>query len=137
VQLEMIVPRLDFIDDVDLSSILGNMWENAIESCIRARERGADTASICFRSFVSNNHFVMELSNTCIPNKSGEFQSSKTELGHGIGLKVIRSLTDKHHGICGFRIDGYTFISRVVLPVNTDHADGIDDFTVFNWSSAK
>lgn len=137
VQLEMIVPRLDFIDDVDLSSILGNMWENAIESCIRARDCGTDTASIYFRTFVSNNHFAMELANTCIPHETDELQSRKTGPGHGIGLNVIRNLTDKHHGLCGFRTEGDTFISRVAIPVNADHVDGIDDCTVFNWSSAK
>ena len=137
VQLEIIVPRLVFMNDVDLSSILSNMWENAIESCIRVREGGTDTASICFRTFVSNNHFVMELSNTCIPNESGELQSGKTGPGHGIGLNVIRKLTDKHNGICGFRAEDDTFISRVAIPVNTDHADGIDDCTVFNWNSVK
>lgn len=137
VRLEMIVPPLGFIDDIDLSAVLGNMWENAIEGCMRARENGAVNVSICFCTFINNNHFVMELSNTCIPHESDELQSRKTESGHGIGLNVIRKLTNKYHGIYEFRTEFDVFVSRVAIPVNSDHADGIYDFTVFNWSSVQ
>ena len=137
VRLEMIVPSLSFIDDIDLSAVLGNMWENAIEGCMRARENEAVNVSICFRSFVSNNHFVMELSNTCIPHEPDVLQSSKEETGHGIGINVIKKLTDKYHGIYGFRAEDNVFITRVAIPVNADHADGIYDCTVFNWSNEQ
>ncbi len=137
VQLEMVVPILSFIDAVDLVSVLGNLWENAIEGCIRANENGLCNTSILFRTFVNANHFIVEQSNSCIFSQDTDLHSTKPDYGHGTGINVIKKVVEKYHGIYGYRISNNTFITRVAFPVDSSSFDGLDSCVVFNWNSDK
>ncbi|MBQ8995866.1 MAG: sensor histidine kinase [Oscillospiraceae bacterium] len=131
-KIELLVPPLSFIDAVDLCSILGNMWENAIEACIKAIDNTVEPF-IIFRTFVNANHFIMELTNTSITPPAENFKSSKKSPGHGLGIKSIKKLTKKYHGICDFDASEKVFTSRVAIPVNTVSAESIDQCVVLNW----
>jgi hypothetical protein len=90
VTLEMIVPSLTFIDPVDLCSILGNIWDNAIEGCAKAFDSGEESVFIVFKTFVNANHFIMELTNTSVTEPTSDLETSKTSPGHGIGINLLR-----------------------------------------------
>ncbi len=133
----MIVPQLDFIDAVDLVSILGNLWENAIDGCMHAHEERFDIPSITFRTFVNSNHFVLELSNSCVSNLGSSLSLPKNEPGHGIGTSVIRKLVDKYHGIYGYKVINNVYISRVAIPISSESYDKLDACIVFNWKTTN
>ena len=136
IQLELVVPPLDFIDSVDLCSILGNVWENAIEGCVSYRNAGNDSPSIKFMTFVNANHFIMEMSNSSITPSDTDLTTSKTEPGHGIGIKIIKRLVSQYHGISDFIAQEDLFITRVAIPINT-LSGSIDSCVVYNWRSGQ
>lgn len=135
ITLDLVVPSLDFIDPADLCSIIGNMWENAIEGCQRAQQRGTYDPSITFQTFVNANHFILDLTNTSTTSPYTDLHSSKTGSGHGVGLKSIQKLSDQYHGVCDFLPQEGSFTARIALPVHTDSADALDSCVVFNWRS--
>ena len=136
IQLELVVPPLDFMDSVDLSSILGNIWENSIDACISYKNADNDSPSIVFKTFVNANHFIMEMSNSSITQPDTDLKTSKTEPGHGIGIKIIKRLVSKHHGISEFTVQEGLFITRVAIPINSP-SDKINNCIVFNWRSPQ
>ncbi len=137
VQLEMIVPQLSFIDPTDLCSILGNMWDNAIEGCLCARESGKEPVSIGFKTFVNANHFIMELSNTSVTDSEAGLKTNKSTPGHGIGIKSIQKLTNKYHGIYDFDAQEGLFVTHIAIPVNAKSPDSLDRCTIINWRNGR
>ena len=137
VTLEMIVPPLTFIDPVDLCSILGNIWDNAIEGCAKAFDSGEDSVSIVFKTFVNANHFIMELTNTSVTDPASDLETSKTSPGHGIGIKSIKKLLDKNRGVYDFEALEGRFVARVAIPAKLESSDPMDHCVVINWRSAK
>ena len=138
INLELVVPPLDFIDSVDLCSILGNMWENAIEGCQRAfSDNISPSPLITFKTYVNANHFIMSMSNSSTTPPNTDFSSTKAESGHGIGIKTMKRLVDKYHGICDFEAQERVFFTHIALPINTLSADEYNHCVVFNWRNDK
>ena len=135
ITLDLVVPSLDFIDPADLCSIIGNMWENALEGCQRAQQQGISDPSITFQTYVNANHFILDLTNTSTTSPYTDLHSSKTGSGHGVGLKSIQKLTDQYHGVCDFLPKEGSFTARIALPVHTESADALDSCVVLNWRS--
>ena len=87
------------ITDEDACSLLGNLWDNAIEACDRIQET---ETWIDFQMNIRPGKFLIEITNPyqeVVQDKKGNFQSLKNEKGmHGIGLKTIRDITERYRG---------------------------------------
>lgn len=99
--------RLDFIEDLDLISIVGNLLDNAIEAAERV-DADKDRHVVCNIYMGNNNHFlVMEFRNNYIVpliQEKERYISTKREAdSHGIGLHTVKKLVEKYGGI--MRID--------------------------------
>ena len=106
----------------DMGIILNNGLDNAIEACMRMREKqpGAE-AYITIRSFRAKNMFFIEIENsfdgTALFNKdSGLPISTKEDKEvHGIGLKNIRKCAVKYGGDMDCIVKGNKFILSVMV----------------------
>ena len=98
--------NLDYMQSIDITTIFGNILDNAIEACEKAEEK-----EIRLRIYPFNGLIYVELSNTFrVPihmGKSGRPQSIKGE-GHGIGLENVENALRQYNGDIQYTIeDGY------------------------------
>ncbi len=92
------VPQELSIPDNDLTVLIGNLVENAVEACI-AQTAGPKKLQIC--GSIQGSRLLFTIDNTfSTPVRRdlvGDFLSSK-RAGHGIGLESARSIARRHGG---------------------------------------
>lgn len=91
---------VDFIDNVDISSMFGNLLSNAYEAAVDSEEKSIEFEII---SKPTQKTTVIRLSNSCseAPEKgeNGNYASRKKDKeNHGIGQKSIKRLVGKYNG---------------------------------------
>lgn len=108
---------LDFMSDMDITALLDNLLENALEAAARAKEKNI------FLSFHEQNksYVVIKIQNDCARApcvEHGKIVSlKKDEHAHGIGLKSIRRIAAKYNGAVKWQhhAETATFEMAVVL----------------------
>ncbi len=116
------LPDTVTIKAYDMGIILNNGLDNAVEACIRMREKQPDAqAYITIRSFKAKNMFFIEIENSfdgmALPRKdSGLPISTKEDKEvHGIGLRNIRKCAVKYGGDVDCIVKGSRFILSVMV----------------------
>lgn len=106
----------------DMGIILNNGLDNAIEACIRMREKQPEAeAYITIRSFKAKNMYFIEIENSfdgaaLFHRDSGLPISTKEDKEvHGIGLKNIRKCAVKYGGDMDCIVKGNRFILSVMV----------------------
>ena len=106
----------------DMGIILNNGLDNAIEACMRMREKQPDSeAYITIRSFRAKNMYFIEIENSfdgaaLFDKDSGLPISTKEDKEvHGIGLKNIRKCAVKYGGDMDCIVKGDRFILSVMV----------------------
>ena len=106
----------------DMGIILNNGLDNAIEACMRMKDKQPDTeVYITIRSFRAKNMYFIEIENSfdgaALFNKdSGLPISTKEDKEvHGIGLKNIRKCAVKYGGDMDCIVKGNRFILSVMV----------------------
>ncbi len=110
-------------DVVDLTVILGNLMENAIESCRLLPINHKRLIRIWIKK--TDSSLLLQIENTCLTSESdfpdftdsSGFVSSKASPLHGQGLKSIQFAADKYGGSAEFKKYNGIFTSRVVLNI--------------------
>lgn len=110
------LPPEQTVSDVELSILLGNLLENALESLSREPEgrrslylRG-DAENGCLRLVVENSF------TGSIQARGGAFLSTKHE-GLGVGVRAVRTIAEKHGGLADFSADGTVFRAQLMIPL--------------------
>ncbi len=106
----------------DMGIILNNGLDNAIEACMRMREKQPDAqAYITIRSFRAKNMYFIEIENSfdgmaLSRGDSGLPISTKADKEvHGIGLRNIRKCAVKYGGDVDCIVKGNRFILSVMI----------------------
>lgn len=121
--------NMTFADNIniemrDLSSLLNNLLDNAIEAVTYDLGRGENkTAYIRGRVWTEDDMLVVELENSKCPEQEvqeteGKYISSKDEKdGHGYGLQIIRRIAEKYGGKMEIGSTENYFKNRVTIKV--------------------
>ncbi len=119
---EFIYPKELSISAFDMSIILNNGLENAIEACkLRKEHMGENDTYITLRSYRRGNMFFLEITNPfwenpSIDQKTGDFVTIKEEKElHGMGLKNIKNTAGKYYGDISCDIQSSVFKLTVML----------------------
>lgn len=108
---------LDFVKPLDLCTLIGNVMDNAIESCRRIPEK--ERRSIRLHASQRGNTVVLSVRNTFLtaPNlRDGLPATTKDAPGnHGYGLRNMRYLAEHYDGTLSCRIEDEEFVLRVAL----------------------
>lgn len=106
----------------DMGVILNNGLDNAIEACVRMREKQPDAeAYITIRSFRTKNMYFIEIENSfdgsALSRGDSGFPIStkKDKEVHGIGLKNIRKCAVKYGGDLDCIVKGSKFTLSVMV----------------------
>lgn len=101
------------ISDNELSILIGNLFDNALEHC------GGEDKLIELNINNIKNHFSIELKNSISDDNkyySKYLISRKSEKNHGIGTKSIIQIVENHKGIISFDVVDSTFICKILIP---------------------
>lgn len=107
------------IPEPEFCVLLGNLLENALDSCLLQRSDASPSESfIKLAAEMNGNHtLLLTLDNSC-PNppvfQKGRFLSSKHE-GLGIGTQSVRSIAEKYQGDARFTWKDGVFFASVML----------------------
>lgn len=116
------------IDSVDLTTLVGNLLDNAIEASMKvvAREAaGAEASGVAAYVDLSisdrvGNQLLMSVENSTAEApvlKDGRFLSSKTKGDHGIGMGQIDSVVEKYDGFITRKAEDGVFSTYVRIPL--------------------
>ncbi len=110
--------KLDFIDVMDLYALLGNAIDNAIECVSKFKEDSKRVISVNVST--KNSFTILQFEN--YSDTLGETDedlpvTTKTEIGHGFGLKSIKYIAKKYNGNMYWANKDGIFSLQVMLPI--------------------
>ena len=114
-KLKVVIPKEIAISDIDLCLIFGNLLDNAITACRKAKagsrfiRLSADLDTPGFLYVTMVNSFSGE-----VYKRNGKYISTK-EKKSGIGLTSIQATTEKYQGFSNFYTENHEFISNIML----------------------
>lgn len=113
--------ELDFMRSGDLTSLFGNIIDNAIEYERTVADR--DKRCILLKVFRKGELILIHAENYCVTDIEYKNDLPKTTKGsndyHGYGLKSVRYVAKKYGGNVNINRSGDLFVIDVVLPVPT------------------
>ena len=105
----------DGIEERDLTPLLFNLLDNSINAQEKVKDKWIDVnirmvkGYLCINVENSTSEDVMATNPDLV---------SKRE-GHGLGLRIVRSIIDKYNGMVSFISSSNTFKAEVMLMINT------------------
>ncbi len=110
------VPDKMSIKPIDISIILGNALDNAIEANGLLSE---ESKGIELRAYIEMEHLVLKVKNRYIENRIQEDLSTtkSDESNHGYGLKNIQFVVEKYSGIMRIDREDHVFLLNIALPL--------------------
>lgn len=113
-----IVPGDIGISGIDLSVLIGNLLDNAMEACMQVPEEQERFIRIYID--IVKKQLYISVTNSMIgkarKSNSGHFLSAKTG-SHGFGLLRIDSIVAKYHGYLNRQTEEGVFATEVMLPL--------------------
>lgn len=110
------------IDAFDLSIILNNSLDNALEACELLLEKDSEARTyIKISSFCKNNMFLMTVENSCdgvlldTESSAGPRTRKKDTVQHGLGFQNILRCSEKYYGTAEYVCSGEAFQLSVML----------------------
>lgn len=108
------VPESIGIDNIDLTCVLGNALENALEGCLRLPEDQEKEITVTVKYF--DHRLRVKLENTCRTDIIFEGELPVTQkTGGGTGTKSILYTAERYDGTAGFSAMNGKFITQIVL----------------------
>ena len=108
---------LEFIDDVDITAIFANLWDNAIDACCKVKTEDRFINVVIGRS----NGFIMicfeNSYNGIIKKEDSKIKSVKKD-HTGWGLSIIKSTAEKYNGMFFTEYDDKVFEAKLMIPVS-------------------
>lgn len=100
-------------EDMDWAAVLGNLWDNAIESC----ERCAGEKQIRFCMGQRGNIVSIHMENSCpvSAKRTGIRTLKNPNEIHGIGMRSIRYVIAKYHGCLDWECKGEVFVIDITM----------------------
>ncbi|WP_207636411.1 GHKL domain-containing protein [Alkaliphilus metalliredigens] len=118
--IEIDVPRNLTIDDIDLSIVLSNVLDNAIEACISSN---SVNMTIDLKMYVNEGYLIIKIVNTKSPSYfideesiEQSFTTKPDKSNHGIGLRNIKKVIVQNNGYIKLNDKGTVMEIQIALP---------------------
>lgn len=120
-------PVLPFADE-DLRAIIANLMDNAIEECVRLRERGRDHVRLRVEMFIKRSYLFIVCRNTTdkqeLRRQQGGLLTTKTDKElHGYGTRIIQKMSEKYNGYAEYSLEDGEFVAMVMLDMTHKEED--------------
>ncbi|BBM17050.1 sensor histidine kinase [Enterococcus avium] len=104
-EFEIKCPETMNFSDADLSSLIGNILDNAREACEQCQKR----KYIQLKMIYFNHSLVVSCENSTEGRVMSLATRKQDSANHGFGMKSIREIIEKHHGQLNYTSDDYSF----------------------------
>lgn len=125
VEPHVVLPEDINVKDSEISAVLSNLLDNAIEG---ARDAPAPLITLDLK--IVKNYISIVVVNTVKEwtKKKPELQTTKPDKeNHGFGIKIIRNIVEKYDGVSSFELEGDRFVASVMLKLShAGHGGGSD-----------
>lgn len=113
-EIDMEDITFDFMEKIDITSLFSNLLDNAIESCLRCKSISPE---LYLRVHQYKQYVVIKIRNTIeeIPLEENGRLISKKKHHVGLGIEIIKDLSDKYCGNYKYSYSGTVFESFVIL----------------------
>ena len=102
-----------YMDSVDFSALLNNLLDNAMEGALNSREKKLEISISEKKGFdvISVRNSV----DVSVIESNPQFESKKSEEGHGFGMKQIHAIVQKYRGDIDIYEKENMFIVNIML----------------------
>lgn len=110
------------LDGMDLTALLSNLIDNAIEAVERMDEKQV-TKAISVTIGPRKSYFMIRIINPTddkikFDDHANRWVSTKASLGHGLGHSIVRDIVEKYDGLLQLNHQDGMFTAQVLLPIN-------------------
>jgi len=112
-----IVPSNVSISGIDLSVLIGNILDNAMEACLMIPEEEERFIRIYIDIVKKQLYIAVTNSMKGTANKNGKRYLTSKQGFHGFGLMRIDSIVSKYGGYCNRQSEQGVFATEVMLPI--------------------
>lgn len=106
------------ISEVDLSLIIGNLMDNAMEACMRVEDTGQRFIRVYIDILKGQLYiYVMNATAGKLKRVGRIYETVKNSRHHGIGLMRIDKVVDRYHGYLEREDEEGVFATEVLLPL--------------------
>lgn len=120
--IKAIAPPKVNIDDMDLSSILFNTIDNAIEACMNS---SAENKYINLELYPDANFLCYKIRNNYNSTNGNShmrtYLNKKKYISSGYGLSIIEDIINKYDGYMDIKKNDMEYLVTIILPLN-DHS---------------
>ena len=111
-EIDVKIPKELSIDSTDISIILGNALDNAIEACEQCKEK-----NITIKMYIQSDHLIIKIcNNKNIDLINPSLDTTKTDKeNHGFGIENIRYVVEKYDGLLKIEDLGEKFLINIAL----------------------
>ncbi len=105
-----------FLTDKEIYSLFGNALDNALEAASKVTDPSSRMISL--KSNARGNMVVLQIENTfegTVSMSGGLPQSTKTESGHGFGVRSIERIATDHNGSMSIRTENGIFKLSIIM----------------------
>lgn len=125
VDYSIVIPALFKMDVIELSALLGNLWNNAIDACknmISTNSPGSAFIRFYIKPFQDMTIIHIENCYDGIIAQSKEhyFISRKSDIEHGYGIKRITEIVTNENGLIQITTDNKIFSVHIMLPLKEE-----------------
>ena len=113
------IPEDINIDNLDLSIVIGNCVENAIEACKKIMDNSKKYINI--KAEIKEFQLVVKIKNSFngqVIKEGNIIKTSKNGEGHGIGLSNVRKITEKYNGYFNVKYNENEFEVHIIMNYN-------------------
>lgn len=110
------VPKELTVSDVDLCVVLGNLLDNATESCMKIEDKEERFIRLYIGTLKGQLYISVTNSANGVKKSAGEYITSKAGF-HGYGLKRIDGIVEKYNGYKNRQDEGDVFATELMLPL--------------------
>ena len=111
------VPAQLSISDVDLSVMIGNLLDNALEACLKLPPEERFIRFYMAKAKENLYIYIMNSADGTYRRGMGSYLSTKTLAGHGYGLQRIDKVIRKYNGYRSREDEGNVFATEILLPL--------------------
>lgn len=118
VDAKAIVPKQLNMSEVDLSVIIGNLMDNAIEACSNVKDEN-DRFIRVYIDILKGQLYIYVMNSTSgkLKRKGKIYISTKNSRNHGFGLMRMDKVVEKHKGYLNRQDEEGVFATEVMLPL--------------------
>lgn len=121
VTVDIIIPKKLPVEIMDLSTILTNLLDNALQALLRLKDNKKLNIKMTYKKGI----LLIRIQNTyngIVKYENGELITTKENHDHhGYGMKNVETAAAKYDGICQITHDDHIFQSEVLLYMDKAH----------------